>query len=157
MSRANTISNNGGMKSCACKMAGVYFSLCRFAERYANPLLLLAIRLFMADVFLRSGLLKLENWQSTITLFKYEHPVPYLPVEVAAFMGTAGEIILPIMLIIGLGARFGAAGLLIMTAVIELTYKHFDVHYMWALLLLVVLIQGAGKWSLDNIIKRKCC
>lgn len=130
----------------------------------ASPAILLLIRLKMAYIFWSSGILKLPegflgigkgNWDSTITLFKYEHPVPFLSAEFAAYSGTFFEILCPILLVLGVGARPAAFILLTMTAVIEFTYKSFPEHQYWALLLGTILFFGAGKLSLDHLIRRK--
>jgi signal transduction histidine kinase len=51
------------------------------------------------------------------------------------------------------GSGMGLA-MLMMTAVIEFTYMHFDVHIEWALMLGLILFQGPGKASLDALIKK---
>lgn len=128
-------------------------------ETCLGPLLLLAIRLYVAWIFFKSGWLKLEsylngNWDLTIYLFTEEHPVPFLSPEIAAFLGTGGELLFPALLALGIAGRFGALGLLAMTAVIEFTYKALPVHDMWALLLAVILIYGPGRLSVDYYLKR---
>ena len=82
------------------------------------------------------------DWSSTLILFEYEHPVPFLSPEIVAFIGTSLEIICPILLVLGLGTRFAASLLLIMTAVIEFTYQHSMDHIYWASLLLFLITQG---------------
>ena len=52
----------------------------------AAPLLDLGIRLYVADVFFRSGLLKVSNWSGTLYLFENEYHVPLLPPEAAAVL-----------------------------------------------------------------------
>lgn len=131
-----------------------------WAEKFGQPLVLLAARLYVANIFLKSGMLKFQNyldgnWENTVFLFEEEHPVPYLSPDIAAVLGTGGELLLPILLIFGAGTRFAALGLLFMTAIIEFTYRHFEIHEFWALLLAVSLVFGAGKISIDYFIKRK--
>lgn len=124
-----------------------------------NPVMDLTIRLFMAHVFFTSGWLKFQNylngdWSSTVFLFEFEHPVPGLSPEVAAIMGTGGELILPVLLALGLFGRFAAAGLLVMTAIIEFTYIHNIQHVMWAMLLGTILLRGPGPISLDRFLMK---
>lgn len=126
-----------------------------FAETWMAPALDVVIRFYMASIFFKSGLLKLNNWGSTLALFQYEHPVPGLSPHTAALLGTGGELILPVLLALGIGARIGAAGLLFMTAVIEFTYQHFDEHYVWAMLLCTILLRGPGRLSMDYYIRQK--
>ena len=71
----------------------------------------LGIRLYIAKVFFLSGLTKIRDWETTVTLFQEEYHVPLLPPELAAFMGTAGELVLPVFLVIGLATRIAAFGL----------------------------------------------
>ncbi len=113
------------------------------------------MRLLMADVFFKSGLTKISDFNQTIDLFKYEYKVPIFSPEIAAIAATAGELLLPILLLLGLTTRFAAAGLFVMTLVIEFTYQHYDIHYFWALILSVLLVTGPGSWSLDQLISRR--
>ena len=59
------------------------------------PLLLLFCRLWVAWVFFNSGLIKISSWDSTLYLFELEYQVPILPWELAAYLGTAAELVLP--------------------------------------------------------------
>ena len=115
----------------------------------------LGMRLWIANVFWKSGISKLSDWEGTISLFADEYKVPVIPPEIAAQMGTGVELIAPVLVALGLGARLGAAGMLFMTGVIEFTYMHFDVHVIWALMLSLILTQGAGKVSVDYFIYKK--
>jgi len=66
------------------------------------------------------------------------------------------EFILPIMLVLGLGTRFAALGLLIMTALIQIYVMPqalWSAHVYWASMLLVLLSLGAGQISVDHIIR----
>lgn len=130
-----------------------------------SPLSLVAIRLWVANVFYQSALNKLPagflgvgqgNWDATLFLFEHEHPVPGLSPEVAAYAGTTVEFLAPIFLTLGLGGRTAAVALLVMTAVIEFTYQHSADHIIWAIFLGTILLQGPGKLSLDHLIRRKC-
>ena len=60
-----------------------------------------------------------------------------------------------VQLIIALGffARFGALGLLVMTAVIQIVMPTPHVHIIWALMLATILAHGGGALSLDGFIK----
>ena len=111
-------------------------------------------------MFFASGLTKLRDWDSTLFLFEEEYSVPFIPFELAAYLGTAGELILPILLILGLASRFGALGLTVVNivAVVSLTEiapAALYSHVIWGLLLLQVVLFGAGKLSLDQLIKTK--
>jgi putative oxidoreductase len=124
----------------------------------ATPLLF-AFRCYVAWQFLKSGWLKLSEWDSTLYLFQDEYHVPLLPPALAAVAGTAGEIVFPLLLIAGLGTRFAALGLSAVNVMAVVSYAHvlfgegFEAalgqHYLWGTLLLVVLVFGPGRWSLD--------
>jgi len=97
-----------------------------------------------------AGLTKIDNWESTLSLFEYEYAVPFLPVAFAALSATFFELAMPVLIILGLFTRLAALPLLVMTAVIELTYGSFPEHAYWALLLGVLMTYGAGKFSIDQ-------
>lgn len=117
---------------------------------------LLAARLYVAYVFFASGLQSLRDWGSTLWLYENEFRVALLPPHVAAVLGTAGEVLLPPLLALGLFGRFGALGLFVVNAVALLSYLHalqapaILFHVIWGILLLVVALWGPGKWSVDH-------
>ena len=123
----------------------------------------LGIRLYIARVFFFSGLAKIRDWETTVTLFREEYHVPVLPPELAAFMGTAGELVLPVFLVIGLATRFAALGLTFVNIMAVVSYWHFLMgaepalaqHVYWGSLILVVLLHGPGKFSLDAIVWKR--
>lgn len=138
-----------------------FISLCRCIIsciitrlEYLTMFPVLGMRLWVANVFWKAGLTKIDNWETTLFLFEEEYAVPLLPTEVAAYMATAGELVAPILLVFGLGARFGATVLLIMTVVIEFTYQSFPSHQVWALMLMLILFYGPGKLSIDHFIRK---
>lgn len=120
-----------------------------------DALPLLGMRLWIANVFWKSGLTKIASWSSTVDLFRYEYKTPVLPPEIAAALSTAVELSMPVLLVIGLGSRLGATALLGMTAVIEFTYMHFEIHKVWALMLALIILHGPGRLSLDHLIRKK--
>lgn len=127
-------------------------------ERWLTPLFDLAIRLYVAEVFFRSGLLKITRWDSTLYLFENEYHVPLLPPHVAAVSSTAGELALSTLLALGIAGRFGAAGLSVINAVAVISYADLSDlgrmdHLLWGVLLMVTLLHGPGKLSLDHRFK----
>ena len=73
-------------------------------------------RAYIAWVFFKAGLTKINDWESTLLLFEYEYEVPFISYELAAYLGTFGEIVLPILLLAGLLTRISAIGLFIVNA-----------------------------------------
>ena len=121
---------------------------------YVAPLFDLGVRLYVADVFFRSGLVKLQSWDATLFLFENEFAVPLLPPEIAAYLGTAAELTLPVFIALGLGTRFFALALFAFNAVAVISYSGLSPaglkdHILWGTLMLVVLFHGPGKLSLD--------
>lgn len=126
---------------------------------WAQDALLLALRLLLADVFLRSGLLKLQSWDSTLALFEYEYAVPLLPPVLAAWMGTLGEVALPLLLLPGVATRFAAAGLFVVNGMAAISYPDLTDaglkdHIIWAWWCGVLVCFGAGRASLDRWLAR---
>jgi len=127
---------------------------------YLQPLALLTARLYVAWVFFAAGLTKLRDWDTTLYLFEEEYSVPFIPFELAAAMGTAGEILLPVLLVLGLASRFGALGLtfvniIAVVSLAEIATAALYGHVIWGLLLLVVVLFGPGIASLDHFIESK--
>jgi putative oxidoreductase len=119
-----------------------------------QPLALLLARLYVAQVFFASGLTKLRDWETTLALFENEYAVPLLSPEAAAMLGTGGELVLPVLLALGLGGRFAAAGLSVVNVVAVLSLTDIppaalQQHQFWGSLLIGVLLWGAGRWSID--------
>jgi putative oxidoreductase len=120
-----------------------------------QPLAALLARLYIAQVFFLSGLTKLRDWEITVALFTDEYKVPLLSPALAAAMGTAGEIALPVLLVLGLGGRFSPLGLFVVNAVAvialgEIAPAALQQHVFWGSLLAGLAIYGLGPWSLDR-------
>lgn len=122
-----------------------------------QPLAALAARLYVAYVFFLSGLTKIRDWGTTVSLFTDEYKVPLLSPEVAAAMGTAGELVLPVLLVLGLGGRFAALGLFVINVVAvislsEIAPAALQQHITWGVLLAGLAVFGCGKYALDHVI-----
>jgi len=120
----------------------------------------IALKLWVANVFFKAGLTKIESFDTTIMLFESEYNVPLLSPIVAAYIGTFAEIIFPIMLVIGLGGRLIPFALFIFNIVAAISYPDLSNagmqdHYIWGIMLLALMANGSGKLSLDNIIAKK--
>ena len=118
-------------------------------QKWLQDIILLFIRLWLANVFLRSGLLKIASWDSTIYLFANEYNVPLLPPELAAILGTITEICAGTAILLGIGTRFASFALLCLTATIEIfVYPGTQEHYYWMILLSILIAFGAGRFSI---------
>jgi putative oxidoreductase len=125
-----------------------------------QPLALLAARLYVAKVFFLSGLTKLRDWDTTLALFENEYQVPVLSPALAAALGTAAEVALPVLLVLGLATRFGAFGLFFVNLVAvlslpEVTDAALQQHVFWGSLLVGLVLWGPGRWSLDQWLVRR--
>ena len=117
-------------------------------------LVALALRLVIFRVFFLSAQTKVDGLSitpATFYLFQYEYALPFIPYKLAAYMGTLGEFGLSLLLALGLATRFAAAGLVVMTLVIQYVYPSawWSLHVWWLLALLVLVSKGGGKISLD--------
>jgi putative oxidoreductase len=129
-----------------------------------RSLLLLGTRLWVSWQFLKSGWLKLTTWDVTLELFRSEYQVPLLPPELAAAVGTFGELFFPVLLILGLLTRVGALGLFAVNVLAVVSYWHvlgsegyeaaLAQHVLWGFMLTVIAIFGGGAFSLDRLSAR---
>ncbi len=122
--------------------------------------LLLFFRVYVAWVFLKSGMHKIGDWELTLTLFEYEYQVPLLNYELAAYLATFGELVFPVFLIAGLGTRYAAIALFFVNFMAVISYyatlakgAGLVWHYLWGATLLTAIVYGGGKVSLDYWIR----
>ncbi|HET7792284.1 MAG TPA: DoxX family protein [Rhizobacter sp.] len=123
-----------------------------------QPLAQLAARFHVAQAFFLSGLTKVHDWDTTLALFNDEYHVPLLPPAAAAWAGTGGELVLPVLLLLGLAGRFAALGLSVMNVVAvislaEIAPAALQQHVFWGSLLVGLALWGPGKWSLDRLLE----
>lgn len=141
------------------RLTRLYQQGCRLLDRLQSPAALLA-RLYLAQVFFLSGLTKLRDWDTTLLLFTEEYHVPLLSPAVAAFMGTAGELLLPALLLPGLLTRFAALGLFVVNAVAVLSLPEIapaalQQHILWGTLAAALAIFGPRGWSVDAWLEKR--
>jgi putative oxidoreductase len=149
-------------------VASLYRSCHQVFERLPTGLVLLLTRLALASVFWRSAQTKISGWNfagqswqffnvgdSAMTLFQYEYKLPLIPYQVAAYAGTLVEFFMPLLLVLGLGTRFAAFALLVMTGVIQfLVYPDaWPTHIQWFALALVLMRFGGGGLALDRLLR----
>lgn len=145
-----------------CQALNLLTKILDFLSHFA----LLGVRLYLFDIFFRSGWLKLYSWPGTLALFTYEFKVFWISPETAAILGTACELILPCFLLIGLGSRLPAFILFFSNIISVLSYPlllqpdHFCAlkdHILWGVLIAWLMFQGNGKISLDYLLQSKIC
>lgn len=139
-------------------LAGRIARLNRLGAAIPADLVLLAVRLFPAAVFWASARTKVDGLairESTWFLFEYEYALPIIPPALAAVLATLAEHVLSVLLALGLMARLAAAGLLGMTAVIQIFVYPlaWPTHGLWAACFLVTLAHGPGRLSLDRLLR----
>ena len=132
----------------------------RCTLNFARPLGDLLLRLWVAHAFWISGVAKTQSWDSTLYLFENEYAVPLLSPEAAAYLGTAVELIFPVLLVIGFLGRFAALVLFLFNLVAVTSYPDLgavgiEQHKVWGLMLLVSLLHGPGRLSVDHFLWRR--
>jgi putative oxidoreductase len=153
----------------ATGLAGLVTKVNQAMARVPHSFIALLGRFAIAGVFWKSGQTKLEGlaidivegtfqfgWprlsESAVDLFRDEYRLPLLSPELAATLATVGEHMLPVFILLGLGTRLAALGLLVMTAVIQLLVYPgaWPTHGVWAAVLLWLMARGPGVVSLDH-------
>lgn len=132
-------------------------------SKWGGSLLGLALRIYVGWQFLKAGFVKISDWEGTLSLFVDEYKVPVLPPELAAYMGAGGELVFPVLLIVGFFSRPAALGLFFVNLMAVISYPALftfecpaaiNDHKYWGLLLLVLVFYGPGKLTLDNFLKK---
>jgi putative oxidoreductase len=128
-------------------------------------LTMLALRFALAVPFWKSGMTKWDGYftlsfgakqlfidEFKLHLFGAEYPFPYP--ELTATLSAIGEVTFPVLLVLGLGTRYAALGLLVMTAIIQLTVPEgwANFHLPWASMALAIMTFGPGRIALDSVI-----
>ena len=140
--------------------------LCRSTEDCGKGISMLALRLFAAYEFGEAGLAKWrgENWFADIR-DAFPFPFDLLPTGLSWNLAMGAELVVPVLLVLGLLTRLGALALMILTAVAwyavhagngyNVCDNVYKMAFIYLLLLLPLLLQGAGKYSLDYLLFRK--
>jgi uncharacterized membrane protein YphA (DoxX/SURF4 family) len=136
------------------RSVNIHVELFRLARLAAWPLIDLGIRIWLAQVFFVSGMLKVTHWPTALDLAATEYPVSWMNPVTAAYTGAAIEVICPVFLVVGLMTRYAAVPMLILSLVIQFSYQAFDSQIFWACLFGWYAVQGAGPLSLDRVLRR---
>jgi putative oxidoreductase len=146
------------------KLTDAHAALGRLLDHFRS-LVLLGTRFYVGWQFWKSGSLKLGSWSSTLDLFRSEYHVPVLPPDVAAVAGTFGELFFPALLFLGLFGRAGALGAFFVNAMAVISYRQvllaegseaaLGQHILWGFMLLVLIVVGPGRISVDAWLERR--
>lgn len=156
------------------RLADTFATLCRYAVPYA--LVGLGARLVMARVFFLDGQTRALGPQMSVELYGFDLSI-IVPLQVKTHVFgsytalssllsvsplivantiAAVQFVLPVLLVVGLATRFSALLLLGLTVLLNLyvmPHMLWSAHVYWAALLLVLVSQGAGAISLDQILR----
>ena len=127
---------------------------------FLRPLLDLGIRLYVANIFWKSGLTKVANFDTTVALFTDEYKVALLSPELAAASAIFVELVFPLLLAVGLGGRLAAAVLFVFNIIAVVSYPDLNEigikdHFYWGILLLLPLLHGPGRLSIDHYLRQR--
>ncbi len=158
-------------------MTNLYQMLIRFGEAIPYAIIALLARFAGAIDFWRSGQSKLQGEaflgvklnifniaEKKFFLFENVYGIPAPLAQPMTYAAAFGEFFLPLLLVFGLFTRFGALGLLAMTAFIQFYVfpeellklnGNWSTHLMWAAPLLLILAQGPGAFSLDALLGKR--
>jgi len=117
----------------------------------------LSVRLYLAHIFWKGGMVKLSSWISTVMLFTMVYDVPLLSPEHAAYLATAIELGGSFLLAIGLAGRWAALSLFGLNIVASLTYGQLSEAalqeaFYWGILFLYFVLHGPGLLSADALL-----
>jgi len=141
----------------------IYFTLTDWLERVGAWLAPLGLRLLLAWEFGEAGLEKFhgENWFAGV---QEQFPFPFnlIPADLSWFLATWSELLGAAALAVGLGTRFFSAALVVLTVVAWMAVhaghgynvcdNGFKLPLIYLLMLVPLLLNGAGKLSLDRVI-----
>lgn len=139
----------------------------------------LFLRLILSYEFMDSGLEKLhgQNWFSDIQS-QFPFPFNVLPVDISWFIATWAEILGAVLLVLGLGTRYVAVMLMVLTfvaayavhfpagwgtlaefwqgyAITDNGHGNYKLPLLFFLMFLVLVGKGAGRLSLDHWLARR--
>lgn len=159
----------------AMKVTVFYQNMTRYLEQFASQLPPFLFRMILAYEFWEAGIMKYEgeNWFSDLV---FPFPFNLFSSDTLWSMATWFELIGAIALVLGIATRFVSLALLVLTvvaiqvahwpsnwdnltelwqgyAIIDQGHGNFKLPLLFLLMFLTLLINGAGKWSLDTAIK----
>lgn len=122
------------------------------------PVFDLSVRLYLANIFWKGGMVKISSWMSTVMLFTMVYDVPVLPPEIAAYLATVVELGGSFLLAIGLAGRWAALSLFGLNIVASISYGQLSEAalqeaFYWGILFLYFVLHGPGLLSADALLR----
>jgi len=134
----------------------VRVTLRRWAKWYSGsaelfwPFTDIAIRVFVALAFLRSGLVKATDWDTAVYLATNEYPVSWMEPTQAATVGLAIELIGPVLLAFGFFTRPAALAMAALTIISQAVYVPTTTNLIVSAILIWYVVHGPATFSLDR-------
>ncbi len=147
----------GLLKRAAPVAVSAYRRVVRVLESLI-PVFDLSVRLYLAHIFWKGGMVKLSSWISTVMLFTMIYDVPLLSPEHAAYLATAIELGGSFLLAVGLVGRWAALSLFGLNIVASLSYGQLSEAalqeaFYWGILFLYFVLHGPGLLSVDALLR----
>ena len=125
----------------------------------------LATRWYVSQQFLKSGWLKVSDWQGTLDLFRNEYHVPLLSPVMGAVTGAFGELFFSALLVLGIAGRVGPVGLFAVNLMAVVSYRQvlladgyeaaLGQHILWGFMLAMLAVYGLGAITVDRLVARR--
>ena len=113
------------------------------------PLIDVLARVGAGKTFLVSGMLRIGDWPIAMEMPRPEHPLGWLDLQQAAWLGASVEVIGSLLFMLGLLTRPAAAAMLTLSLATQFSYRMADANLMWAALFAWYVVFGAGAISID--------
>jgi len=150
----NPITATSSLINPVARLLAAWANFFRFSGSAGGSVLDLVVRLWIAEIFFISGVLKVTNWQTALFLAANVYPVSWLDPTTAAYVGASIELVGSMLLALGLGTRFAALPMLVLSLVAQFSYVAVDQQLFWAVFLLWFTVHGAGAFSIDHMLAR---
>ena len=140
--------------------------LARSGGRLPEDLLILGFRVALGLAAWQTVQARIEGWElfgqswrfyrlspGVVELFRRDYPLPLLPADWAAHLAVGAQFFLSLMLLLGLGTRLAAFGLLAALAAMQffLWPQDWLLNLLQAAGLLYLFKHGGGRVALDNL------
>ena len=143
-----------GIAATALPLAGTITRIFAALSYWGAPAIKLVLRCWIAALFLRSGVMKIGNFDMTEMLFHAQSAQSVLPTELGAGLVILIELACLIFLVLGAGTRITALLLIGLITVVDPTFQQsIDLAY-YLMVLGLIALHGPGVLSIDNLAVR---